>query len=73
MHGSRMSIWFFIGLLLTLYGILILFAGITEWSPANYPKHVELCNLHAPVWWGSLLALLGLFYLIRFRPGKSGK
>ncbi len=73
MHGSRMSIWFFIGLLLTLYGLLILAAGIAEWAGGHYPPGVELNNLHAPVWWGSLLALLGLFYLVRFRPGRSDR
>jgi hypothetical protein len=73
MHGSRIPIWFFIGLLLTIYGVLIVFAGVTEWSNGNYPPGVQLNNLHAPVWWGGLLALLGLFYVIKFRPGKSGK
>jgi hypothetical protein len=73
MHGSRISIWFFIGLLLTVYGVLILLAGVAEWASGNYPPGVELTRLHAPVWWGALLGLLGLLYLIRFRPGKPGK
>jgi hypothetical protein len=73
MHGARIPIWFFIGLLLTLYGAMIFFAGVAEWASGQYPPGVELNNLHAPVWWGGLLALLGVFYLIRFRPGRSGK
>jgi hypothetical protein len=71
MHGSRIPIWFFIGLLLTVYGLLILLSGVTEMVTGNYPPGVELTNLHAPVWWGALLALLGIFYLVKFRPGKS--
>jgi hypothetical protein len=71
MHGARIPIWFFIGLLLTLYGLLVVVAGVTEWASGHYPSGVELNQLHAPVWWGGLLALLGLFYLVKFRPGKS--
>ncbi|MFZ0304338.1 MAG: hypothetical protein WAL75_16730 [Terracidiphilus sp.] len=71
MHGSRISIWFFIGVLLVIYGFLILGAGLTEWATSTYPAGVELNQLHAPVWWGSLLAILGLLYVIKFRPGKN--
>jgi hypothetical protein len=28
----------------------------------------EIYKLHANVWWGALMAVLGLFYVIRFRP-----
>jgi len=73
MHGSRIPIWFFIGVLLIFYGTMILGAGIYEWSSGNYPAGVEMNAVHAPVWWGSLLELLGLFYAIKFRPGRSGK
>jgi hypothetical protein len=34
---------------------------------------VQLTNLHTPVWWGGLLAALGFFYVVRFRPGNSSK
>lgn len=71
MHGSRIPIWFFIGLLLVIYGIMILGAGLSEWSTGIYPPGVELNSLHAPVWWGALLFALGLFYVIKFRPGRT--
>jgi hypothetical protein len=73
MHGSRISIWFFIGLLLAIYGFLILGAGLWEWATASYPAGVELNQLHAPVWWGGMLTILGLLYLIKFRPAKTEK
>jgi hypothetical protein len=63
-------VWFFVGVLLFIYGILILASGLTEWS--NPPATV-LSNLHAPVWWGSLLIVLGGMYFRMFRPGKSTK
>jgi hypothetical protein len=71
MPGARIPIWFFIGLLLLVYGFMILGAGLFEWSTATYPLGVELNELHAPVWWGGVLFLLGLFYVVRFRPGRN--
>lgn len=64
------SIWFFIGVLLTIYGILILGSGVYELFVP--PTHVVvLAKLHSAVWWGALMIVLGLFYSIRFRPGKE--
>ncbi|MBV9302718.1 MAG: hypothetical protein JOY62_10595 [Acidobacteriaceae bacterium] len=71
MHGTHgsLSIWFFIGLLLTIYGLLITGTGLYELT--SPPEHaVVLANLHAPVWWGATLLAVGLFYFIRFFPRK---
>ena len=38
-------------------------------STGSYPPLVQLTDLHTPVWWGGVLALLGLFYVVKFRPG----
>jgi hypothetical protein len=32
---------------------------------------VVLVNLHAPIWWGAIMLVLGIFYDVRFRPGRS--
>jgi len=61
-------VWFFVGVLFLIYGVLILGSGLVEW---NHPPPTTLAELHAPVWWGSLLTLLGLFYVAIFRPRKS--
>ncbi len=72
MHSARISIWFFIGALLTMYGALILGYGI--WTlVTGETAQVALANLHAPVWWGALLTALGLFYVLKFRPGRGAK
>ena len=71
MHGSGIPIWFFIGVLLLIYGAMILGYGVFEWATASYPLGVQLTNLHTPVWWGGLLAVLGLLYTAKFRPGRS--
>lgn len=73
MHGSGISIWFFIGVLLIVYGVMILGSGIFEWTTGNYPAGVQLTNLHAPVWWGALLLALGIFYAVKFPPRRAGK
>ncbi len=68
------SIWFFIGVLLAAYGVLILASGIYNlYVPPVHP--VVLARLHAAVWWGILLLLLGGFYTFRFFPkrGSDGK
>jgi hypothetical protein len=61
-------VWFFVGVLVFIYGLLILGTGILEWSD---PPPVELSHLHAPVWWGALLTLIGAWYVYAFRPGKD--
>jgi len=60
-----LPVWFFVGLLLGVYGILIFASGLAEW--AN-PPHTVLAELHAPVWWGGLLTVIGAVYTIAFRP-----
>jgi hypothetical protein len=54
--------------LLFVYGVLIFVSGLAELSN---PPDTVLSNLHAPVWWGALLIVLGGAYLFLFRPGKN--
>ena len=70
MHSGHISIWFFIGVLLTIYGALITAYGVYELVTGTV-ANVVLANLHAPVWWGGLMLLLGLFYSVKFRPGRE--
>jgi hypothetical protein len=69
-ESSRISIWFFIGALLLVYGVLILGAGIRDLlvPPAQQPV---LAELHAGIWCGGLLVVLGGFYSCRFFPRKD--
>jgi hypothetical protein len=80
MHRSDMiSIWFFIGTLLLIYGGLICGAGIYE--AATPPTAAAIAeanlrwegvrNLHAGIWWGGLLIVLGAIYTIKFAPRKG--
>ena len=67
MHSSGISIWFFIGVLLTVYGALILGYGLYE---LTLPQ-MAVANYHASVWWGAVLLAVGLFYGLRFRPSRT--
>jgi hypothetical protein len=71
-RAHQISIWFFVGVLLAVYGVIILGAGLQEWiSGVNAP--VVLAKLHIGVWWGALLLILGGIYSILFSPGRTRK
>ena len=72
-RGESLSIWFFCGILTLGYGIVLLLTGIAEHfhlfgmaQPATV-----LANLEPTFWWGLCLFLFGLFYTVKFRPGKG--
>ena len=57
-------------MLLTAYGVLITASGIYDYFYP--PAHdVVLANLHAAIWWGAVLLVIGLFYTVRFYPKKK--
>lgn len=69
MVEGGISIWFFAGLSLLVNGAVILASGIWEWlnPPAN---PVVLFGLHASVWWGAVLFLVGIAYTFYFAPWR---
>lgn len=68
--GDSISIWFFIGISLLGNGMLILGSGIYElFHPSQSP--VVLFHLHANVWGGGVLLLLGVIYCWYFAPVKQ--
>jgi hypothetical protein len=69
-NKREIPIWFFIGSLLSVYGVLILGTGVYNLIfPPQQP--VQLANLHADIWWSLLLLLIGLIYTIKFWPFKA--
>jgi hypothetical protein len=68
--GGSLSIWFFVGLCLGVNGALIFATGIYELMSPPADK-VVLYNLHANVWWGGVLLLIGLFFSVRFSPARE--
>jgi hypothetical protein len=60
------SIWFFVGLLLTIIGAIVTASGIYSLSfpPAN-PKLFS--HMHPDLWWGLLMLAFGLFFAVLHR------
>lgn len=65
-----LPVWFFIGALLTVYGVIIL---ITSLAGLSHPQTAVLSQYHAGVWGGVLLILVGGFYTLRFWPRRRGR
>ena len=54
MQEHPLPIWFFIGILLVIYGFLIMGQGM--WELFRPPAHpVVLAELHPSLWWGALM------------------
>jgi hypothetical protein len=73
MHDEhQIPIWFFIGGLLLIYGISIFGAGLHALAiPPPVEQRVALFSLHADVWWGGFMAIVGLFYCVRYHPFRE--
>jgi hypothetical protein len=68
--NERISIWFFIGSLLLIYGVAIFAANVVDLvSPSAAPTYV-LPQLHFGVWWGALLIVVGGVYFFGFAPWR---
>jgi len=57
------SIWYFVGLLLTIMGAIITAAGVYFlFYPPAQPK--VFSHLHPDLWWGILMLVFGLLFAI---------
>jgi hypothetical protein len=71
-HEKQIPIWFFIGALLAVYGLLILGSGIYgAVHPPPEAQRVALWHLHADIWWGALVLLFGALYVVKFWPREG--
>jgi uncharacterized membrane protein len=70
----QVPIWFFIGALLLVYGVIIFAAGVYGWVfPPPPEARVALWGYHADVWWGMLMTVIGGVYCLKFRPSKESE
>lgn len=60
-------VWFFAGILITLYGLLIFIIGIYWYV---HPINIVAGYLHVGIWWGILMTIFGLFLIIKNIPKK---
>ena len=60
-------VWFFVGVILLVYGVIIFITGILEFS---HPPATVLAQLHPAIWWGALLVVIGGIYVYLYLPRR---
>ena len=70
--GESLSIWFFVGMMMLSYGVVLLPYGAWAWFSRNEANTV-LHELHPTFWWGMLITIFGGYYTARFRPRRGDK
>jgi len=66
-RGERLDVWFFVGIMSLMYGVVLLAYGAYAWLGGHEAPTV-LNNLHPTFWWGILLTIFGGFFTYRHRP-----
>ena len=57
-------IWYFVGLILSIMGFIILVTGIYMFAANTETKSV-LSDLHPNIWWGAIMVVVGGIYVIK--------
>ena len=55
----QVPIWFFVGGTLLVYGLIILGVGLYALVDPSIEGKVALSYLHADIWWGGFMAIMG--------------
>ncbi len=55
-------IWYFVGILLLVLGVLVLGAGLYGLM-SQEPHRTVLAELHPRVWWGAIMTVAGALFL----------
>jgi hypothetical protein len=58
-HREPLPIWFFVGLILTVYGVIVLASGLIYPHP-----HTVLAHLRPALWWGAIILAAGILFVI---------
>jgi hypothetical protein len=59
---NLVPIWFWVGLILTIYGTIITILGLLSLSGEGHGT--VLGHLHPDLWWGAIMLLSGLALLL---------
>jgi hypothetical protein len=72
-HHEMVPVWFFVGVILLIYGVIITASGVHELSspPLAALAKMPAFYQHPAVWWGALLTVIGLIYVVAYWPKKS--
>jgi hypothetical protein len=64
-------IWYFVGLILLSMGFIVLLAGLYSLFVSR-EAHTVLGELHADIWWGSIMMIVGgAFFFLNRNPGRG--
>jgi hypothetical protein len=66
-QAHMLPVWFFIGVLLATYGVIICSVALVDF---RHPSGVALAQYHPDLFGGILLLLLGGMYTYWFWPGR---
>jgi hypothetical protein len=67
---EMMPIWYFVGLMLTAMGLVVLAAAITNYmSPPA--RQTVLSHLHLDLWWGMVMIAAGVLFFFMNRRSNS--
>jgi hypothetical protein len=63
------SIWFFVGITLSIMGVLVVIAGIIDYitPPA---RQTTLGYIHPALWWGVLMVAAGTLFVLTEKKRK---
>jgi hypothetical protein len=73
-NQTMRPIWFFVGIMLLVTGAIIFLAGLYQ---AAYPEDAAIAgrdifkDLHPSIWWGGVMMLAGLVYLVVNRKARE--
>jgi hypothetical protein len=67
---AELSIWFFCGILMLAYGVVLIVTGILEFHnpPPNEILLPWLQPLHPTLWWGVVMSIFGGIYTSKYWP-----
>jgi hypothetical protein len=64
----NIQVWFYIGAVLGLYGIMLTSAGVYQWI---HPPATVLAGYHATFWAGVVLLIVGGIYTLAYWPRRG--
>jgi len=65
------SIWYFVGLMLVAMGAVVMGSGMYSFLNPGEARTV-LAELHPALWWGIVMVIAGLIFLVVQRRQMSG-
>lgn len=74
-HKHMISIWTWVGLVLTVYGVIILLSGIYYAISPDALKGIPMLNastaaINPNLWWGAIMSVAGGIFLMIGRKAR---